>query len=699
MTTSNDNKDELLDELLQAAKESEEGFEQLLRYLQPKMMRWIRDYSPEDEEGIFQDISIKIYKNLNNLRPDTLYGWIKTTVDHACIDEWRKRSKRAGIDEDTGLVYVDEYEDWELPDENSMRKAQDAVTDEYRQMVLEEVYAVLPEKQRAVVIMHVKGEKTFKEIAEILGEPESTVKSRMNAARKTIGEEVVRIQKRDGTKLYNFTPFTFFLWLLRGKEDGTVPADPELCARTAQNVWNGPVAESTQAAASAATEATSTTTEAASTTTSAATTTTATEAATTSAATTAATTEAASATTANTTAAIAGAAAKGGAGIGMKIFAGVAAVALLAGGGYLMTHQDGGPSRRDIENDVVTVVTPQTTFRLSPGESIPLEIRFVSKNDIEYTAVLSVDNTSVASLEDNILTAISPGEATLTVSTIPEKEVREYKIVVTAYNGVTALEKLMQSNGYTKRYEFRPADLYYPYESLPILYDGFDKSIFDADVEAYRDLKVFLKEEMTIREAEARGFGTFVHTVTLGEYKGKIKYYSSYDPLTRYEVAFGVTSASDGSQVSLENRIYGGDNYTFKYDAATNTYSCEGNNGTMYLDFMLPFDTICSTERGWSFTYDDQCRPVQAHTPPDNWIDQSFDIQYDDAGRAVKILAYGSVPEGFIPLAPGPFNPSAASDLQIDFYYGDNGLLKGSVSSVMYEGQRLINDIVVYAYE
>ena len=656
------------EELLQAAKESEEGFADLLRQLEPWIMYRIRSYRPEDEEEIFQEISLKIYRNLAELRPETLKGWIKTAVQNACTDEWRKRSRRSGSEEDAVLVYMDAYEDWDMPDEKSMRQAQDAITDEYRRTVLDEVFTQLPEKQRAVVMMYVHGEMNFREIAETLGEAESTVKSRMNAARKTIAAEVTRIQKRGGTKLYNFTPFTFFLWLLRGKEDGTVPADRALCERAARNAWQGSLIQSGQAAAAG-----------------------------------------------KTGAALGSAAAKGGAGIGIKLAVGAAAVALLAGGGYMIARGNSGPAQADIDSDVVTFTSEETIFRLHPGESVLLNITLASENGIEYTPVYSVDNTSVASVTDNVLTANGAGQAVLRVSTKPEHASQEYEIVVVAdaENGYTALGQLMRENGYTRRYEFRPIEQYYDEGSLPILYDSFDDAIFDADVNAYLDGTVYLakglNEEMTRREADAHGYADYFEQVILDEATGDVWYYERIDALTGSVVIERFEPSADGSTITVTSGVYGYDTYTFTYDPDENTYSCAGDAGMMYLDITLPFDTIYSTAawkvdprqtKGWTFTYDDQHRPVQAETPPMSPASLTFDIQYDDTGRVTRIIGHGNgLPWEGVRLAQGAYRPGDASDLWIDFYYNDNGLLRGAVRSVMYNGQRVIDDIAVYAYE
>ena len=132
--------------------------------------------------------------------------------------------------------------------------------------------------------------------------------------------------------------------------------------------------------------------------------------------------------------------------------------------------------------------------------------------------------------------------------------------------------------------------------------------------------------------------------------------------------------------------------------------------GAQYLDYSLPFDTIYTTAawkqdprqtQGWTFTYNEQHKPVQAHTPPLSQASMTFDLMYDDEGRVIKVIGQGNgLPWEALPLAAQPpYRPADASDLWIDFYYNDNGLLKGAVRSVMYDGQRVIDDIVVYAYE
>ncbi len=215
---------------------------------------------------------------------------------------------------------------------------------------------------------------------------------------------------------------------------------------------------------------------------------------------------------------------------------------------------------------------------------------------------------------------------------------------------------------------------------------------------------------MNRREADASGYGDYFQKVSVDEGTGHITRYESMDILTGTSVIENIKPSNDGKTVKVESGVYGYDSYTFTYSPDENVYSCEGDAGMMYLDYSLPFDTIYTTvawkqdprqTQGWTFTYNEQHKPVQAHTPPLSQASMTFDLMYDDEGRVIKVIGQGNgLPWEALPLAAQPpYRPADASDLWIDFYYNDNGLLKGAVRSVMYDGQRVIDDIVVYAYE
>lgn len=87
--------------------------------------------------------------------------------------------------------------------------------EETRQLVHELIDALSDEQRLVVIAFELEG-LTTKEIAEQLGCPEATVKSRLRYGRNNIKTKAEELQKR-GYKLYSVAPMPLLLYLLKRK--------------------------------------------------------------------------------------------------------------------------------------------------------------------------------------------------------------------------------------------------------------------------------------------------------------------------------------------------------------------------------------------------------------------------------------------------------------------------------------------------
>ena len=160
---------------------------------------------------IMQDSYIKAFSSLDTLTDQTRFlPWIKRIVRNLSIDQLRKKKP---------VVFSAMMEDEEagLPDFEDERtdNSPEAVLDQQETgRLIREILDSLPDAQRSCITLYYYEEMSVKEIAEELGVPEATVKSRLQYGRKKI-EAAVRDLEKKGTKLYGIAPFAFFLQLLR----------------------------------------------------------------------------------------------------------------------------------------------------------------------------------------------------------------------------------------------------------------------------------------------------------------------------------------------------------------------------------------------------------------------------------------------------------------------------------------------------
>ena len=134
----------------------------------------------EDAEDILQDVFYQLVASYSVTEPiEKLTSWLFTVARNKIIDWYRKR-KPEGFhreDEETGEALNLEdilFDPAQIPDEVYARSL---VWTE-----LAEALDELPEEQREVFVMHELDGRSFKEIAEITGEPVSTLLSRKRYA-------------------------------------------------------------------------------------------------------------------------------------------------------------------------------------------------------------------------------------------------------------------------------------------------------------------------------------------------------------------------------------------------------------------------------------------------------------------------------------------------------------------------------------
>ena len=126
----------------------------------------------DDAEDLVQDVLLRVHRGLAGYRPGSMEGWLSRITTNAFLDDVRRRRRRP--------VVTLEGAETRLPpgppaDEAA---AADVLPDDVQQALLK-----LPEDFRvAVVLCDVVG-LPYDEIAEILGVPLGTVRSRIHRGR------------------------------------------------------------------------------------------------------------------------------------------------------------------------------------------------------------------------------------------------------------------------------------------------------------------------------------------------------------------------------------------------------------------------------------------------------------------------------------------------------------------------------------
>lgn len=146
----------------------------------------------QDAYDVLQDSYLRAFTSLRQLEhADGFLPWLHTIVRNRTKDCLSKRGR---------LVPVEEMPDIEDTDENFI--PQEYVSTQAKRKLILDMIKRLPDVQRETILLFYYEEMTIPEIARYMDCPESTVKSRLNYARRFIKGEVETLEEQ-GTKLYS----------------------------------------------------------------------------------------------------------------------------------------------------------------------------------------------------------------------------------------------------------------------------------------------------------------------------------------------------------------------------------------------------------------------------------------------------------------------------------------------------------------
>ncbi len=153
------------------------AFNDLVVRWETSLYRFVVRYLGDSEEArdVCQEAFLKAYTNLDRFRGQAKFSsWLYQIALNQCRSQFRRAKSRptVSLDEDEQLGHLQLVPaDAEAPDASAI-KSQQAVE-------LQAALAHLPEDQRTAIILKEYHGLKFREIAEILETPESTVKSRL----------------------------------------------------------------------------------------------------------------------------------------------------------------------------------------------------------------------------------------------------------------------------------------------------------------------------------------------------------------------------------------------------------------------------------------------------------------------------------------------------------------------------------------
>ena len=162
----------------------EEAFARLMRSFEARTLGYLRGLVGDEADDVQQEVWLSIYRHLHVLAdPGAFRTWLFRTTRHRAIDFLRKRKRERELIDDT-------------PIEDVVVTGDETGEDDTRQLFDEEAFAAallaMPPPQREVMLLRYRDGLSYQEIAQVVGRPIGTVRTRLHHAKRRLQESLTR---------------------------------------------------------------------------------------------------------------------------------------------------------------------------------------------------------------------------------------------------------------------------------------------------------------------------------------------------------------------------------------------------------------------------------------------------------------------------------------------------------------------------
>lgn len=142
----------------------------------------------EEAEDVVQEVYMRLWQHREEVDGSRVDGWLVSVTRNACRDQLRRRRVRSAVDVDSELL-PEVASPGRLPD----AEASAALLDD----VLRTALARLPDPQKSIVILREIQDMSYREIADALDLPMTTVKVYLHRGRRALRVELTRVLQRE----------------------------------------------------------------------------------------------------------------------------------------------------------------------------------------------------------------------------------------------------------------------------------------------------------------------------------------------------------------------------------------------------------------------------------------------------------------------------------------------------------------------
>jgi RNA polymerase sigma-70 factor, ECF subfamily len=198
-TARGDATDEML--MVRYQRGDREAFAALVRRYKNPIFNFVfrQVRSGNTAEDVTQDVFLRVVQNAAEFKHEARFStWLYTIARNLCVDHLRKQSHRRhpSLDQPVSGDTADARPLLDqVADPHPRASVERSVVATEVQSKIVEAVAALPEEQREVFLLREVANLPFKEIAEITGAGENTVKSRMRYALDRLQEALSEFEE------------------------------------------------------------------------------------------------------------------------------------------------------------------------------------------------------------------------------------------------------------------------------------------------------------------------------------------------------------------------------------------------------------------------------------------------------------------------------------------------------------------------
>lgn len=167
-----------------------------------------------DVEDVVQQVYLTAYQKLDSLEDNrAAFAWFKRTATNKAIDHIRKADNAPILNTDYTNDTSDSSDYIESLADDTLGLPEDVVENTSTQQIIRGFIQELPKDQQKFLVARYFAEMNAAQIAETFGIPAGTVRSQLSRARKTLQESILAYSERTGVKLASYSSVPVFALL------------------------------------------------------------------------------------------------------------------------------------------------------------------------------------------------------------------------------------------------------------------------------------------------------------------------------------------------------------------------------------------------------------------------------------------------------------------------------------------------------